>query len=55
MFDAGSADIRVGDKVILLGEEKNLRITAWDWAKILDTIPYEITCGITKRLPRVYI
>jgi alanine racemase len=54
MFDIGNADIKVGNKVILLGKDKNESITAWDWAKILDTIPYEITCGITKRLPRVY-
>jgi len=55
MFDVGNADIKVNDKVILLGNDKNETITAWDWAKILNTIPYEITCGITKRLPRVYV
>jgi alanine racemase len=50
--------IEPGDKVILLGESKNqsgiCRITAWDWAKELDTIPYEITCNISKRVPRIY-
>jgi len=54
MFDAGNDNIKPGDKVILLGKEKNLSVTAWDWAKILGTIPYEITCGISKRLARVY-
>jgi alanine racemase len=29
--------------------------TAWDWAKLLDTIPYEITCLIGARVPRVYL
>jgi alanine racemase len=29
-------------------------VTAADLAKKLDTIPYEITCGINKRVPRVY-
>ena len=54
MFDVGNDDIKAGDKVILLGNDNKESITAWDWAKILDTIPYEITCGITKRLPRLY-
>lgn len=48
-------DIRVGDKVTLLGREAGLEITAWDWADILNTIPYEILCGISKRVPRVSI
>lgn len=55
MFDIGNNNIIVGDKVILLGKDKNKSITAWDWSKALGTIPYEITCGITKRLPRIYI
>ena len=55
MFDVGNSDIKVGDEVILLGKSKNQSITAWDFAKTLNTIPYEITCGISKRLPRIYI
>jgi len=55
MFEVGQADIKEGDKVILLGNDNNESITAWDWAKILNTIPYEITCGISKRIPRIYV
>jgi alanine racemase len=55
MFDVNEDNIRPGDKVLLLGSYKNLKINAWDWAKVLNTIPYEVTCGITKRLPRIYI
>jgi alanine racemase len=55
MFDIDDDNLSLGDEVILLGENKDLKITAWDWAKILNTIPYEITCCITKRIPRVYI
>jgi len=55
MFDVNEDNIRPGDKAILLGSYKNLKINAWDWAKVLNTIPYEVTCGITKRLPRIYI
>ena len=54
MFDIGNSNVKIGDKVVLLGNDKKQSVTAWDWAKILDTIPYEITCGIAKRLPRVY-
>jgi alanine racemase len=54
MFDVGNAKIKVGDKVILLGKSRNEAISANDWCEILDTIPYEITCGISKRVPRIY-
>ncbi|MCJ7553152.1 MAG: alanine racemase [Ignavibacteriaceae bacterium] len=53
MFEVGNDKISIGDKVILLGKQKNLQITAWDWSNILNTIPYEITCAINKRMPRV--
>jgi len=54
-IDLGDPKIKEGTKVILLGKSKNYQITAWDWSKILDTIPYEITCSISKRVPREYI
>ncbi|RPI66492.1 MAG: alanine racemase, partial [Ignavibacteriales bacterium] len=54
MFDAGNDNIKAGDKIIILGKDKKVSVTAWDWSKILDTIPYEITCGINKRLTRIY-
>jgi alanine racemase len=43
-----------GDEVVLLGTQGNESITPWDWALALDTIAYEITCSITKRVPRLY-
>jgi alanine racemase len=54
MFDTLGKKINTGDKVILLGSSKSNKIDAWDWSNILKTIPYEITCGIGKRVPRVY-
>ncbi len=54
MYDIDNENIKVGDKVILLGSYKNLTINAWDWSKKLNTIPYEVTCNISKRIPRVY-
>ncbi|MBZ0199787.1 MAG: alanine racemase, partial [Ignavibacteriaceae bacterium] len=53
MFDVGNDKIKIGDKIILLGKSKKQVIDAWDWGKALGTIPYEITCGITKRVPRI--
>ncbi len=54
MFNIGNEKILPKDKVILLGKNKKLKIDAWDWADILKTIPYEIICGISKRVPRIY-
>lgn len=53
MFDVGNDRINIGDVVILLGKSGNNKIDAWDWSDKLNTIPYEITCGISKRVPRV--
>lgn len=55
MFDVGNDNVKVGEKVILLGNSKKFAISAMDWCKVLTTIPYEITCGISKRVPRKYI
>lgn len=54
MFDVGNENINIGDEVILIGQSGKLKITAWDLARKLKTIPYEITCGISKRIPRIY-
>ena len=56
MVDVTNIDhINIGDEVILLGNSGNQRITADDIAKRIGTIGYEIVCGISKRVPRVYI
>ena len=54
MFNINNDNIKVGDKVTILRDEKNKKVTAWDWCKVLNTIPYEITCVIGKRIERVY-
>jgi len=48
-------NVKVGDEVILLGEEGNLRFNADDIAEILGTINYEVICMLRQRIPRVYI
>lgn len=47
--------VEVGDEVILMGEYNDLKLTADEIAELLGTINYEITCMISKRVPRVYI
>jgi len=48
-------DVKVGDKVILLGAEGNLKFNADNIAEIMGTINYEILCMLKYRVPRVYI
>jgi len=55
MFDVGRKKIKLGEEIILIGKRGGLSIDAWDWSLAMNTIPYEITCGITKRVPRIYI
>jgi alanine racemase len=42
------------ERVVLIGMQGSQRITAEEIAQRLDTINYEITCGLTARVPRVY-
>jgi alanine racemase len=51
----GIAGIEPGDEVILLGESNGKSIDAGEHARICETIPYEILCSISKRVPRVYV
>ena len=43
----------IGDEAVLIGEQGADRITAEDHARLAGTIPYEILCGISNRVPRV--
>ncbi len=47
-------DVKVGDEVILIGNQGNEFIGADEIAEICGTIPWEITCSFTPRLPIVY-
>jgi alanine racemase len=55
MVDCGNDDVARGDEVVLIGEQQGEHITADDWADRLDTISYEILCGIGPRVPRVHV
>ena len=45
----------IGTKVTIFGENNGLYNSVQSGAEYVDTINYEITCGLTDRLPRVYI
>ncbi|HLK44120.1 MAG TPA: alanine racemase [Thermoleophilia bacterium] len=56
MVDCGpGADVRPGDEVVLIGRQGNEEITAWEWAERCDTIGYEVVCGVSARVPRIYL
>ncbi|MBV9079528.1 MAG: alanine racemase [Elusimicrobia bacterium] len=52
MVDVTGASAKVGDEAVLIGRQGEEAITADDWASWAETIPYEILCGISKRVPR---
>ena len=54
MADCGDHPVEVGDEVVLIGAQGSDRITADEWAARLDTISYEVLCGIGPRVPRTY-
>jgi len=45
---------QIDDQVILLGRQGDKTITAEEIGAAAGTISYEITCGISNRVPRVY-
>jgi alanine racemase len=56
MVDCGPGEpVRRGDEVVLLGSQGGETIGAWDWAERTGTIAYEVVCGISGRVPRVYL
>ncbi len=52
LIDLGDDDFPTGEKVVLFGTGA---VTAETIAGMIGTIPYEVTCGISKRVPRIYV
>jgi len=56
MVDVGAiGKVAVGDEVVLIGRQGPNRITAEEIASICHTIPYEVTCWVSSRVPRVFL
>jgi len=48
------AEVAPGDEVVLLGHQGGESVSAWEWARLVDTIAYEIVCRIGPRVRRTY-
>ena len=48
-------DAKVGDVVTVFGQDGGDSIEVDSLARRMGTIPYEILCGINKRIPRIYL
>ena len=56
MADVTALDqVQVGDLVTLIGRDGGEEITADELAQKEDSINYEVVCGLSKRVPRVYL
>jgi alanine racemase len=47
--------VEPGAEAVLIGAQGEERILAEEVADRLDTINYEVTCGISSRVPRAYV
>ena len=54
MVDVGDAPVEVGEVATLLGDPARGEPGVREWSVALDTIDYEVTCGLSARLPRVH-
>jgi alanine racemase len=55
LVDATATGAARGDRAVCLGADGAESVTAWELARALDTIPYEILCGFGARVSRVFV
>jgi alanine racemase len=48
-------EVVIGDEAVLLGNQGDLAISAWDLADLTSTIPWEVLCAIGPRVPRLLV
>jgi alanine racemase len=46
--------VSVGDEVVLIGNNSGKNVDAVELARLCESVPYEILCGLSQRVPRVY-
>ncbi len=51
----GVPDVSIDDQVTLLGADGDLSVSAEEIAQTIGTISYEVTCGVSDRVPRRYV
>ena len=47
-------DVQIADPVVLVGRDGDEQITMEQLAAAMDTINYEVVCGISRRMARFY-
>lgn len=55
LVDTGQDELQPGEEVVILGCQGNECISAQEIADRLDTIAYEVVCGISSRVARIYL
>ncbi|MGC9195898.1 MAG: alanine racemase [Syntrophobacteraceae bacterium] len=55
MVNVGDGSVELGDEALLWGESVDGTIEALDVAERIGTIPYELTCALSRRVPRLYV
>ncbi len=55
MVNVGDGAVELGDEVLLWGESDAGTIEALDVAERIGTIPYELTCALSRRVTRLYV
>jgi alanine racemase len=55
VIDCGDDPVKVGDEVVLLGQQGGEEISAEELADLAGTISHEIICGFGARVPRVLV
>lgn len=48
-------DVQIGDEVVLFGRQGQEGIPVEELAQVMGTITQDVTCGIGRRVPRVYV
>jgi len=55
MIDVGHIEgVSLGDEVVLIGKQGKGEIRCEELSRLAGTIPYEIVCSISNRVPRIY-
>jgi alanine racemase len=54
MVDVKKADVVAGDEVVIIGKQNKNQILAYELADHIGTVPYEVLCAVSSRVPRIY-
>ncbi len=47
-------EAQIGDEIVLIGRQGNAVITAEEIGQAWGTVNYDVVCGLTARVPRIY-